>query len=277
MLDAAERWRQRGARDLIHIGIGGSALGAEVLWRALGHPRHNLLPDARRPGPRVHFADNVDPQSATALLDVVDLDRCLLHVVSKSGSTVEVLALFQLFREALKKRGGGARGEPWSRRVVVSTGRGPLREFALWHDIELHDFPEEIGGRFSALSSSGLLTPAICGVPVADVVRGARQMLERAQRGDAAENPAAAAAAVAHTAAAERGMPIQVLMPYADCLEPAARWYVQLVAESLGKHSAEKALRPAPGAAGLGVTPLAARGVTDQHSQVQLFVEGARR
>ena len=274
LLEAARRWRRRDIRDLVHIGIGGSSLGAEMLWRTFSHPRHNLLPDGRRSGPRVHFADNVDPQTVAALLDVVDLDRCMLHVVSKSGSTVEVLALFQLFRDALARRSGAGGENPWTRCVAITTGRGELREFALHHDIEVLDFPEELGGRFSVLSSSGLLTPAISGVPVAEVVRGARQMLIRALRGGATRNPAAMAAAVAHTAAAERGLPIQVLMPYADCLEPMARWYVQLVAESLGKHRVGEGAPTAPGTAGVGVTPLAARGATDQHSQVQLFVDG---
>ena len=92
VLASAERWRRSGVRDVIHVGIGGSSLGAETLFRALAHPFHNELSPRVRRAPRVHFVDNVDPETLTALLDVVELDKSVIHVVSKSGSTVETAA-----------------------------------------------------------------------------------------------------------------------------------------------------------------------------------------
>lgn len=262
LLDEAARQRRRGLEDVIHIGIGGSSLGAEAIWRALAHPQHNLLPRRQRAGPRIHFVDNVDPESLGALLEWIDLKTTLVHVVSKSGDTVETAAAFQIVREALERRVG--RG--WGRHCVATTGPGSaLARMARDEGMTLLAFPEDVGGRFSGLTSSGLFTPALAGVDVAALVAGGRRMLQRMLRVPLAENPAAVAGAVAFLMAERRAKPIHVMMPYADALEPMARWYVQLCGESLGKRKGRR---------GVGPTPLPARGTTDQHSQVQLFVEG---
>ncbi|HEY8120642.1 MAG TPA: glucose-6-phosphate isomerase [Myxococcota bacterium] len=257
----AKRLRGAGFGDLVHVGIGGSALGAETLLRALGHPFRNQLPDRSRGGPRVHFVDNVDPDTLGALTELLGRRKTLLHVVSKSGGTVETAAAFQVLRTAL-----GA-GKRLRERCVVTTGKGALREYAEKESIPIVEFPEDVGGRFSVFSASGLLTPAIAGVDVAAVVRGAKRFAARARSAPLAQNPAALAAVVSHALAERRGKPINALMPYADALEPLARWAVQLLGESLGK-------RARADGRSVGPTPLPARGTTDQHSQVQLFVEG---
>jgi len=261
VLRVSESWRRRRVEDVIHVGIGGSSLGAETLLRALAHPYRNLQERRQRGGPRIHFVDNVDPDSLDALLEVVDPGRSLVHVVSKSGGTAETAAGFQVLRAALGPRA-------WRRRVIFTTGSGALARLARQEGLETLAFPRDIGGRFSVLTASGLLTPALAGVDVAGVVAGARRMLARV-RGPVTKSPSAVAAAVAWLLAERRGKPIQVLMPYADALEPLARWNVQLVAESLGKRT-----RRGGQEIGVGPTPLAARGATDQHSQVQLFVDG---
>jgi glucose-6-phosphate isomerase len=257
----ARRLRGAGFSDLVHVGIGGSALAAETLLRALGHPFHNQLPDRARAGPRVHVVDNVDPDSLGALVDLLGRRKTLLHVVSKSGSTVETAAGFQVLRTAL------ANAKNLRERCVVTTGKGALREFAESERIPIVEFPDDVGGRFSAFTASGLLTPAIAGVDVAAVVRGARRLAAHVASAPLEENAAALAAVVAHELAERRGKPILALMPYADALEPFARWSVQLLGESLGK-------RERASGRSVGPTPLPARGSTDQHSQVQLFVEG---
>lgn len=258
----ARRLRARGFGDVVHVGIGGSALGAETVLRALAHPYRNQLPDRARGGPRVHLVDNVDPDSLASLMDLLARRRTLLHVVSKSGGTVETAAGFQVLRAAL----GNAKS--LRERCVVTTGRGALREYAQAEGIPILEFPEDVGGRFSVLTASGLLTPALAGIDVAAIVRGARRFAARVAAAPLEANPSALAAAVAYAMAELRGKPIHVLMPYADALEPLARWNVQLAGESLGKRQ--------PGAAErcVGPTPLAARGAADQHSQVQLFVDG---
>jgi glucose-6-phosphate isomerase len=264
---AAARWRRRKPTDLIHIGIGGSSLGSEALLRSLAHPQHNLLPAAKRSGPRVHFIDNVDPETVGALLEVVDLRKSLVHVVSKSGGTVETAAGFQVVRDALERAGRGTR---WQERCVFTTGRNStLHEMARREGVEMLDFPADVGGRFSVLTPSGLFTPAVAGVDISSVVSGARRYLARIAKGAVVENPSAVAAAIAYAMAESKRKPIQVMMPYADSLEPLSRWYVQLAGESLGKKG-KRGRR----SVGVGPTPLPARGTTDQHSQVQLFVEG---
>lgn len=258
---AAKRLRGAGFTDLVHVGIGGSALGAETLLRALGHPYRNQLPDRARGGPRVHFVDNVDPDTLGALVELLARRKTLLHVVSKSGGTVETAAGFQVLRTAL------THAKNLRERCVVTTGKGALREYAEKERIPIVEFPGDVGGRFSVFTASGLLTPAIAGLDVGAVLRGARRLAARVARAPLAENPAALAAAVAHAMAESRGKPIHALMPYGDALEPLARWAVQLLGESLGKRTRD-------GGRNVGPTPLPARGSTDQHSQVQLFVEG---
>jgi glucose-6-phosphate isomerase len=264
--DSAAQWRTRKIGDLIHIGIGGSSLGAEALLRATAHPHHNLLTNRQRGGPRVHFVDNVDPETLGALFEVVDLRQSLVHVVSKSGSTVETAAGFQILREALERAGRGVR---WTERCVFTTGRGALRELGTREGVEILDFPEDVGGRFSILTPSGLFTPAVAGVDIGAVVQGARRYLSRIANAALTDNSAAVSAAIAYLMAERKRKNVHVLMPYADTLEPLARWYAQLIGESLGKRG-----RRGTRTTGVGPTPLPARGSTDQHSQVQLFIEG---
>jgi len=256
----AKRVRGNGFTDVVHVGIGGSALGAETLLRALGHPYRNQLSDRARGGPRVHFVDNVDPDTLAALVELLGRRKALLHVVSKSGGTVETAAGFQVLRGALTNV------RNLRERCLVTTGKGALREYAEKERIPIVEFPGDVGGRFSVFTASGLLTPAIAGVDVAGVVRGARRFAARVRTAPLEQNPAALAAALAQLAAETRNKPVHVVMPYGDALEPLARWAVQLLGESLGKRAAD--------GRNVGPTPLSARGSTDQHSQVQLFVEG---
>jgi glucose-6-phosphate isomerase len=259
-LATAKRLRAAKFTDVVHVGIGGSALGAETLLRALGRPFHNLWPDRAR-GPRVHFVDNVDPDSLSALCELLARRKVLLHVVSKSGGTVETAAGFQVLRSAL------ASAKNLRERCVVTTGKGALREYAAREGLAIVEFPESVGGRFSAFTASGLLTPAIAGVDIAALVRGARRYAARAAAAALDENPSALAAVVATLLAEQRGKPLLAVMPYADALEPLSRWSVQLLGESLGKRQRASGRH-------VGPTPLPARGATDQHSQVQLFAEG---
>jgi glucose-6-phosphate isomerase len=253
----AEEVRASGTQDFIHIGIGGSALGPIALHRALGHPYYNLLAD--RPGPRIHFAENTDPASLSAVLDVVDLSNTWVNVVTKSGSTAETMANFLVVRGALSD----ALGESGYReRVIFTTDpeEGYLTQIASREGTKTLPIPPDVGGRFSVLSPVGLLPAAVTGLDVDALLRGAMQCVDEVMQ-DGLDHPAVQGAAYHYLMDAAKGRNVRVMMPYADSLDRLAAWFVQLWAESLGKE-------------GKGSTPHAAVGTTDQHSQVQLYMQG---
>ena len=249
------RERRRDLTDVVQLGIGGSSLGGQAICAALLPPRHNEF--AARGQLRFHFPDNIDPESFAALLDTLDPRHTLVHVVSKSGGTLETQAqlhaLLEVFREA--------RGFSPKRSFVVTTGAsGPLREFADLERVPVLTFPDDVAGRFSVFTASGLLVPALCDVPVARILAGARRMEARC-REDAMVGPAGRLAALFYEHDQLHGRPIHVDLIYADALALCGAWFVQLWAESLGK-------------GGRGPTPVTARGTTDQHSQLQLYMDG---
>ncbi len=257
--------------DVVVIGIGGSALGTVALRDALLGPWWNALDgEARGGAPRLHVLDNPDPDAASALLDRLDLARTVFNVVSKSGSTAETLALFLVVLARLEE-GVGAEGVRDS--VVVTTGarRGPLGEVAAERGLRTLPVPGAVGGRFSVLSPVGMLPAALCGIEIEAVLGGAAAMAGRCGSPELAGNPAGVLATLLHGADAGAGAGIQVFMPYADRLRGLAYWVQQLWAESLGK-----AVRTDGSPAGTGPTPLPAFGAADQHSLLQLFMEGPR-
>ena len=152
---------------------------------------------------------------------------------------------------------------------TTDPARGALRELAARDGIATLDVPPAVGGRFSVLSPVGLLPAALSGIDVAALLAGARRAVERASSDDLLRNPAALHAALHWAADADLGARIHVLMPYSDRLRELAEWFRQLWAESLGKRVDREGR-----VVHVGPTPLAAVGATDQHSQVQLFMEG---
>ena len=270
-LDFVQRVRSRSGADaltdVVVLGIGGSALGPIALRTALRPPQWNLLDDAARGGqPRLHVLDNVDPANISALLARLDLRRSLFVVISKSGGTAETMAQYLVIRARLNDVLGEAAARE---RLVLVTDpqKGALRTIARAEGIAALDIPSNVGGRFSVLTPVGVLPAALIGIDTAALLAGAADMRDRCTSNELASNIAGSWAALQHLADTKHGRHVQVLMPYSDALRDMAAWYVQLWAESLGKHRT-------PGDAGVGPTPLGALGATDQHSQVQLFMEG---
>lgn len=252
----AEEIRSSGATDFIHAGIGGSALGPMAVQKALNHPYYNQLED--RGGPRIHFAENTDPSSLGAILDVADPENTWVNAVTKSGSTAETMTNFLVVRGFLED----ALGDGYTERTVFTTDpeEGYLNEISGREDIKTLPIPENVGGRFSVLTPVGLLPAAVAGIDVDALLAGAAQCVDEVnERG--AEHPAVRGAAMHYLMDTARGRNVRVMMTYADALERTAAWFVQLWAESLGKD-------------GKGSTPHGAVGTTDQHSQVQLYMEG---
>ena len=263
-LDFAARVRGRFG-DVVVLGIGGSALGPIALRTALRPPGWNLLDERARDGfPRLHVLDNVDPGTIAALLDRLDLARTLFVVTSKSGGTAETMAQYLVVRERLER----AVGERARDHLVFITdpARGALRAIARSEGVAALDVPANVGGRFSVLSPVGLLPAALIGIDVRMLLVGAATIRTRSSSKRLAENIAGTFATLQWLADTRAGRRIHVLMPYVDALRDFAAWFVQLWAESLGKVRAD--------GTSVGPTPIAALGATDQHSQVQLFMEG---
>lgn len=250
--------------DVVVLGIGGSALGALALRTALLPRDWNARSSARRDGrPRFHVLDNVDPRSVRDLLDGVELARARFLVVSKSGSTAETMAQYVAARSRLT-----AARLDLSRHLVFVTdpAKGALRRIAAEEGIPAFEIPPNVGGRFSVLSPVGTLPAALLGLDVDALIAGAAAMRDRCASPELRKNPALAFAALQWRAQQKAGQGAHVLMPYSDALRDLAPWFVQLWAESLGKRT--------PAGEHVGPTPIAAVGATDQHAQVQLFMEG---
>lgn len=248
--------RKSGAADFIHAGIGGSALGPMAVHKALNHPYYNQLEN--RGGPRIHFAENTDPTALGAILDVADPENTWVNVVTKSGSTAETMANFLVVRGFLED----ALGDGYREHTVFTTDpeEGFLNEISAREGIKTLPIQQNVGGRFSVLTPVGLLPAAVAGIDVDALLSGAAQCVDEVNE-QGAEHPAATGAAMHYLMDTARGRNVRVMMTYADSLERTAAWFVQLWAESLGKD-------------GKGSTPHGAVGTTDQHSQVQLYMEG---
>ena len=253
--------------DVVVLGIGGSALGPIAIRTALRPAGWNFLRSEARHGlPRLQVLDNVDPGSIAALLDRLKLERTLFIVVSKSGGTAETMAQYLVVRDRLI-RDLGTHDAKDHLVLVTDPEKGALRAIARSERIPALDIPANVGGRFSVLTPVGMLPAALIGVDVAQLLAGAEDMRLRCETTDLLRNPAGLFAVLQFLADTTIGKHIHVLMPYSDPLRDFASWFVQLWAESLGK------ARKSDGAH-VGPTPLAALGATDQHSQVQLFMEG---
>jgi glucose-6-phosphate isomerase len=255
--------RRGSFQNLVVLGIGGSALGTLALHAALSPPLHNLKARTTT-RPKLFVVDNVDPTLVGGVLRLCNPATTLFNVISKSGSTAETMAQFLLFLEALKS----ALGDGWRRHVVITTdaSAGFLRPFAIANDLACFTIPGNVGGRFSVLSPVGLLPGALMGWDLDGLLEGARAGRDACLSGSFERNPAALLAATHQLLDTQARCNVQVLFPYCHSLRMLADWNVQLVAESLGKRDGE--------GRGVGPTPHKALGVTDQHSQVQLFAQG---
>jgi len=255
--------------EFVVLGIGGSALGARALHQALCHPQHNRLPLGRRQHkPSLWVLDNIDPDWLYGILDGLDLRRTGINVISKSGSTAETLAQFLFIHRMLKNRVGE---DKLRERLIITTDleKGPLRRLALKGGFRSLPVPPQVGGRFSVLSAVGLLPAHMVGINIRELLAGARFMDQRLKERDFLKNPALLLAALAYLFASAKQRPMLVIMPYASSLAGLAEWFCQLWAESLGKkHDL------AGQVVETGSTPVRALGVTDQHSQLQLYMEG---
>ena len=236
----AGAWRAR-YRRLVVLGTGGANLGGQAL-AATGANSGRLL-----------FLDNGDGDRLDRVLAEPDLDHTGFLVISKSGATAETLVQAMLVL-------GSVESEAVT--VITQPGDSPARHLAARFGLPVLDHDPKLGGRYSALSLVGLLPAMFAGVDGAAARAGAQAVLADALEAPAPERSAPAVGA-ALAVAAMQAWPAanMVLMPYGPNLHSLGLWYRQLWAESLGKD-------------GRGSTPILAPGPVDQHSQLQLFLDG---
>lgn len=253
----AKRFRDK-FKDVVVLGTGGSSLGGQTLYS---------LADSgfgpRKGGPRIHFLDNVDPDTFELLYEQLDLTTTGFIVISKSGSTAETVAQFITCMDRLMTIKGRDSASTHAL-VITEPGRNPLRSLANRLSLPVLDHDANIGGRFSSLSLVGLLPAMIAGLDAYAVRRGAKFVLDATLSGpDPRESEPAVGAAIKVAFLQKKGIANTVMMPYVDRLANFGLWFQQLWAESLGKN-------------GTGSTPIRAMGTRDQHSQMQLYLDGPR-
>ena len=246
--------------DLILIGIGGSSLGIETLCTALLPYGYNARNFAQRGAfPRVWVADNVDPAKIAAILNECEPADTYVCVITKSGSTVETAANFNIIYEWLDE---GVKDVKKHVCTITDPETGPLRKITEKEEFSSFDIQHNVGGRFSVLSPVGLLPAALLGIDIDKLLEGAASAVK-----DQYEKIITLSSIYMYFM--DHGKNINVLMPYSSRLSLFADWFCQLWGESLGKSKDTDGNEIK-----FGTTPVKAVGTIDQHSQVQLFKEG---
>lgn len=249
--DTAKVLRE-GFRYVAVLGTGGSTLGGQALCALAGR--------FAQTAPRLSFLDNIDPDTLTQFLETADLAATAFIVISKSGATVETLTQCLVCMQAVRAAQGEA-ALAMQFRFITTPGENPLRTMAQRFGIPVLDHDPKVGGRFAILSSVGLLPAAVLQRDIRALRHGMQEVLQSLWTARADSAPAQGAALQAAWMA--RGLPVSVLMPYADRLAPLGTWVRQIWAESLGKE-------------GKGSLPVNALGTVDQHSQLQLYLDGPK-
>ncbi len=274
--------------NVISLGIGGSYLGLKAAQDALAAPYFNEFSSVKNKRPRIYFeGNNLDPDTLVALLKNLNPKKTCVIVISKSGETIETKAAFAVVENWLKK---GA-GKNYARQVFAITDpeSGSLRKRVIeeqkkdalsFRNLSLL---KGVGGRFSELNM-GLLHLAIIGVEISEVLSGAKDMAKRCNNGNYAENPAYMYALLHTILYRKKAKPLAVIMPFSETLKSTADWYVQLLAESLGKKYSRKIevssegreewARDKNNLVNIGRTPIPCHGTNDLHSIQQNNIEG---
>lgn len=265
-INATAKTIRKTAKNFVVLGIGGSALGPIAVFQALCHLHYNDLPNKCRKGPKFYVEDNVDPERMKALLDVINVEETVFNVITKSGATSETMTQYLIIYGILKKR----LGDKAKDHIIATTSEntGNLIKLARSEGFKTFYIPDGVGGRFSELCPVGLLPAAVLGIDIGEMLAGAAYIDRICSTDKFHKNPALINAAL-QILAMRKGKNISVMMPYSDGLKYFADWYCQIWAESLGKE-----VDLSGNVVNAGQTPVKSLGVTDQHSQVQLYTEG---
>lgn len=254
--------------NVLILGMGGSALGGKAVCEALLPPYWNYLSKEQRKNyPRIFFLDNIDPDQMNAILNILDLKKTLVNVITKSGSTAEVMAQYMVVKDRMQQE----LGDDYRKNIIATTDKniGILKQLSNQEGYKIFYIPDDVGGRFSVFSAVGLLPFALVGLDIEQITQGVKDMDLALKNTDINFNIAAQNALIHYLMDIKKGKKISVMMPYSNRLRYVADWYCQLWAESLGKERDKD-----NNLVNIGQTPIKALGVTDQHSQSQLYNEG---
>lgn len=248
-------------KNIIIVGIGGSSLGVQAIYQALLPYYHNLFSE-----PKILFLENVDPETISEFFERVKIEDSMAVVITKSGSTAETMSQFMILKNYFDDRLKDKAAERIA--VVTDPAKGDLLKIAKKEGYATFEIPQNVGGRFSVLTPVGLLPAELAGIPSRKILEGAERVLEKIKDRDVFKNPSALIAVIL-IEFFKRGKNIFVMFPYSSKLYLLADWFRQLWAESLGKKYDRdgKEIK-------WGQTPVKALGAVDQHSQVQLYIEG---
>jgi glucose-6-phosphate isomerase len=244
--------------DVLILGTGGSSLGGQTLL-SLRNPKNK--------SPRFHFLDNIDPNTFHNLFSTISVEKTGVIAISKSGNTSETLMqLLICLQQWLVPLSQANLKDHFL--IISEPHDNGIRLLARTYNLPCLDHPTDIGGRFAVFTIVGMLPAMIANVDVNAIRLGARQVLSSTLAAIKTQDCLPLQGALAHMALAKKGATQTVLMPYIDRLTTFTLWFRQLWAESLGKRNADKE--------GQGITPIQALGTVDQHSQLQLYLDGPR-
>lgn len=256
LMPIAEHYQKR-FDDVLILGTGGSSLGSRALYEMADREADRL-----RKAPQLHIITNVDPFVWDRLIRRLDYRRTGIIVISKSGGTTETMMQFlSVLPVVLEQLDRDELGRHIT--LITEPGDSPLRRLSKEYGLPVLDHDPKVGGRYSVLSVVGVLPTLIAGLDAAATREGAERVLQQALESidNPAQCPAAVGAAISVGLETTKNIAATVMLAYSDRLGSLARWYRQLWAESLGKQ-------------GYGTTPVYATGPVDQHSQLQLWLDG---
>ena len=245
-------------KTFIHIGIGGSSLGPDMMIQAL--QKNNYV--------RFVFINNIDPEEIHSQLEHLILADCLFYFVSKSGGTAETMAALAIITNLLVQNNITAAELKNYFVFATDPKKSELLDLGREHHIDCLEVPSDVGGRFCALTPVGYLPALFAGLNLNELLLGAKSA-QALCLDESLQNPLLRTCEFLFQLKKDSNINQTVMMPYSSKLRAFSFWFTQLWAESLGKKNdlTGKIVNQ-------GFTPIVGFGATDQHSQMQLFMEG---
>ena len=238
---------------VVVVGIGGSSLGTKAL--------HSIFKEKCPNCKDMLFLENPDEIDLSKKFARIKKEKTVFVIVSKSGNTVETISIFKKIIEVFNL---DYKKDDKEKLIIVTDNDSNLHKFANYYNIKSYTIPSNVGGRFSVLSAVGVVPLTLAGFEISSVLQGASEMIDSFFAGEKENILKKAAFYVLH----KKLYPMNVLFSYANCLEDFTKWYVQLWGESLGKIDTK--------GEHVGLTPIGHIGSVDQHSFLQLIIEGCR-